>query len=441
MVCRRRLEIRPGARTGATAMARESAVKAAGEGGSAASNVGSRDDMLHGEATVTRRTVIRAIGGGLATVVVLGAGGVAIRADRQGVFSAGEGPAYAAWADWDGASGDSPAMAMVRAAILGANGHNIQPWRFMLGTDRITIAVDPLRTAGALDPLLRERDISIGAAVENLVVAASAHGYAATPSVSVDGAAPRVDITLATGGGDPSDSLFDAIPNRHTDRGAFDTGRTLTTDELEALSALNDEDDLAVVWLADDAGKAAFSDLTVAATAAIIADTEQSTDSFAWWRGDGPAIDRHKDGITIDTSGIPAWKQAAAKILPAQSRSQFDASWLSSTRDTHLPTAAAFGIVVARDLDAIPQRVAVGRLYQRLHLSAVTAGMAMQPLNQVVERRDRERQLGLEPAVGGPLAALVGGDTWAAMMPFRIGYPRGSVARSPRRPADQVVVA
>lgn len=389
---------------------------------------------------MTRRAVLRAVGGGVAAAAILGTGGVAIRADRQGVFSAGEGPAYAAWADWAGVGGDSPAMAMVRAAILGANGHNIQPWRFTLGEDRLTIEVDPQRTTGALDPLLRERDISIGAATENLVVAAAAHGYAATPSVSADGAAPQVDIALAAGGGGPSDPLFDAIPNRHTDRGAFDTGRAVTMAQMEALSALNDEDDLAVVWLTDSAAKAAFSDLTIAATEAIVTDTEQSTDSFAWWRGDGPAIDRHRDGITIDTSGIPAWKRAAAKILPAQSRSQFDASWLGSTRDTHLATAAAFGTVVARDLDAIPQRVAVGRLYQRLHLSAVAAGMAMQPLNQVVERRDRERQLGLEPSIGGPLAALVGGDAWAAMMPFRIGYPRGRIARSPRRPADQVVV-
>ncbi|MGC4106247.1 MAG: hypothetical protein QM753_07805 [Thermomicrobiales bacterium] len=386
---------------------------------------------------MSRRMVVKAIGGGVLVVAALGAGGVAIRAGQQGVFSTGEGPAYGAWQVWDGGAGDVPPMAMVRAAILAANGHNIQPWRFTVSDDHIVLEVDSARTTGALDPLLRERDISIGAATENLVLAAAAHGFAATATVTVVDGAPRIDVALAEGGSAPS--RFDAVPHRPTDRAAFDTSRPVTQASLDALAALNEDADVRMIWLSDANAMAAFSDLTIAATKAIIADSEQSEDSFAWWRGDGPTIDAHKDGITIDTSGIPAWKRAAAKILPGQSRSAFDAAWLDSTRNTHLSTAAAFGIVMARDLASIPQRVAVGRLYQRMHLAAVEGGMAMQPLNQVVERRDREEQAGFAPTIGDRLAALTGDTQWQAMMPFRIGYPTGVVLPSPRRPAEDVV--
>lgn len=47
----------------------------------------------------------------------------------------------------------------------------------------------------------------------------------------------------------------------------------------------------------------------------------------------------------------------------------------------------------------------------------------MQPLNQMCERAERERQLGLDPQFGRALSELPGGDEWQGLMPFRAGYP------------------
>jgi hypothetical protein len=40
------------------------------------------------------------------------------------------------------------------------------------------------------------------------------------------------------------------------------------------------------------------------------------------------------------------------------------------------------------------RHLAAGRVWQKLHLSATTRGLAMQPLNQPIEMIDRERQTG-----------------------------------------------
>jgi hypothetical protein len=68
-----------------------------------------------------------------------------------------------------------------------------------------------------------------------------------------------------------------------------------------------------------------------------------------------------------------------------------------------------------------------------LHLQMTVDGLGAQPLNQLVERRDREMQLGSEPRFGRALAEIVGDDSWSALMPFRIGYPTTPSMPSPRR--------
>ena len=109
-------------------------------------------------------------------------------------------------------------------------------------------------------------------------------------------------------------------------------------------------------------------------------------------------------------------------------------------RETQIPTAAAFGALVVRDpLDPV-QRLQVGRIWQRMHLSATTNGLAMQPLCQVPERIDRERSAGLPADFTAAMAAMLpaGGHP---IMTFRIGYPTTDALRSPRRPATDVVLA
>jgi hypothetical protein len=64
----------------------------------------------------------------------------------------------------------------------------------------------------------------------------------------------------------------------------------------------------------------------------------------------------------------------------------------------------------------------------------------MQPLNQMVERAEREQTTGLEPEFTFAIAAMLPDPAWQMVMPFRIGYPTQRAFLSPRRPAEEVVV-
>jgi hypothetical protein len=121
-------------------------------------------------------------------------------------------------------------------------------------------------------------------------------------------------------------------------------------------------------------------------------------------------------------------------------RASADEAWLRATREQHVATAAAFGLIAVPDARDNAMRIRGGRLWQRMHLWATRKGLAAQPLNQMSERADREQQLGIDPRFGTALRELVADAGWQALMPFRIGYPTVESQPSPRRDLQSVLV-
>lgn len=399
-----------------------------------------RDNAMPTTVPLTRRRLFRIIGGASALVTVVAVGGGAVRAVDQGVFATGDGPAYAAWGDWDGTPGEGH-LNLLRAAVLASNAHHAQPWLFAVDANGIDLFADPTRSTGANDPLDRELVVSLGCALENIVLAAGPNGLAAMVTTYPDQSQPTYAARVELSPIEPAGSaLYDAIPDRHTNRAAYKDDPVIEN-TLAAIAALNLDADIDVVWLTSPEQMRSFTDLTILATETFIADTEQSVDSYKWWRGDWDELQREKDGITLDAAGIPTLTRAFVKLMPDLSRAKSDEAWLKATVDPHLSTAAAFGVLVARDHRSDAQRLQVGRLWQRMHLWATVEGLAMQPLNQTVERRDRELSLEIAPDIGDALAALMPEPAWQAVMPFRVGYPEEPALKSPRRPAEDVVVA
>jgi nitroreductase len=387
---------------------------------------------------VSRRGFLKTLGGASALVAVGAAGALTWRAADQGVFSTNRGPAYDAWQAWNDEAGGVP-LNLVRAAVLAASAHNTQPWLFRITTNRVDLYAVTARNIGTIDSLRREMYISLGCALENLVLAADAHGLRSSVQLVPDPGdatfAARIDLAA---GAPRTSPLYKAIPIRHTNRAAY-AARPVGAPSLSAMEALIDTPDVGLVWLTSDSQKRAFREQTVRATEAIIADPEQAADDFVWYPRDWQALQAEKDGVTLDASGISPVLRTLGKLLGV-SRDQSDQGWLSATRDSQLPTAAAFGTLATHQPGDNAQRIQAGRIWQRMHLWATSQGLAMQPLNQVVERAEREQTAGLRPDFSTEVAAMIPEAGWHAVMPFRIGYPMVDALGSPRRPAEAVVV-
>lgn len=372
------------------------------------------------------------------TAVVVSAGGLSYRAYDQGVFEAGDGGAYDAWRDWEKGSGP---LALVSAAILAANPHDYQAWVFHVTPSRIDLFADRKRSLGSIDPFEREMYVGLGCALENLLQAAPAHGYRArltllpTPGQRVHAA--RVELA---GGPRRRGALYEAIPKRRTDRSAY-RSEPVARGVLAQMSALaGGLPGARLYWFTTDADRARIGTLMLDAARAITQDEQQSRDGFRLFRSSWDAIQKHNDGLTLDAQGLSALTTAVAKLLPAASRGAGDRFWVDQTRKTHTKTAAAYGIVAVPDAADPAHRLNGGRLLERTHLWAAANGIALQHMNQMTERADRERQLGLPARFGTPVQALISDPGWEPLVTFRVGYAKGDDGRrlSPRRPAEDV---
>lgn len=387
----------------------------------------------------TRRTVLKAIGIGGGAVLLAGTGVVGVRSVRNGVWDVGEGDPWALWRGWQDVPGTA---ALAAAGVLAANPHNLQPWSWVVGDGVVDLHDDPARAMPLGDPDGRERVVGYGCAVQNVVVAARARGLAAQVRAWPDPADPThvARIVLAPGPAPDEDAqrLADAIATRHSNRGPY---RGDPVDPA-TLAVLAGEEDLgaSVVWVTDPAARATLGALYVEATEAIVADEPMSVEAFSWFRDDRAQIERYRDGLTLDCQGLSPFMLAAAKILPAQSRAAGDAFWVKSTREVHTATAAAYGVVAVPDVRSARDRLAGGRLLQRVHLAAQAAGLGLQHMNQIGERIDRDRALGANDRFADRWSQVLGLPAGQALVSFRVGYPVRTANPSPRRALEAVGV-
>ncbi|MGW6281343.1 Acg family FMN-binding oxidoreductase [Kribbella sp. NPDC055071] len=382
----------------------------------------------------SRRSLLRTIGLGGATVVVAGTGALSYRVYDTAALNPGSGPAFDPWSQWRQLPGPLGAVA---AAVLAASPHNTQPWSFALGPRSIDVFVDEARGTGAVDPLRREQYVGLGCAVENLVLGAAARGLAPEVTWLPDGAEAGRVAHVELGSAQPqANPLYDAIGRRHTNRGPY-TSQAVPAQTLAELVDPTGLDGPTVQWILDPAPKAALSGLLVDAAEALTHDQQQSRDGFVWFRNSQDEIQRHRDGLVLDGQGLSPLVLSIAKLLPASSRTDGDEFWVTQTRTVHTATAAAYGVITSASPDDRRTQLEAGRLLQRVHLSATSRGIALQHMNQITERIDREATTGAAATFAPRFAELLP-DGERPLLTFRVGYPVRDARPTPRRSARSV---
>lgn len=376
----------------------------------------------------------------------ISAGGVTallgVRAFDQGVIRLSDDPALAAWKDWAGKRHSGP-LALVSAGLLAASPHNSQPWHFAVGRRGVDLFEDPARSLGAMDPFGRERLAGLGAAIHNMALASTRLGRLATVRLLPDPESPahvaRIELDTESAGAPPPHPLLPAIAARHTHRGGW-TGAPLSREDIAALLDFPRPPEIAVhIFSASSAAGQRFAALTLEATQAITEDSAMMEASHRWFRHSRRAQEMFKDGLTLATSGTPPLLAAAAAMLPPMSAAREGQYWLSATRDVHLPTASIFGIITAADPWDRRQALHAGIAWQRLHLIAAARGLAAQPLNQIPEIIDRQRQRGQPGSFAAAMATRPAGSAMRPTFAFRLGHADAPASPSLRRPVSAVI--
>jgi hypothetical protein len=380
-----------------------------------------------------------AIGGG--GLLIFAAGGLAWHAWDRGSFkNLYGGTGFEPWEDWR-SNRHEGLLGLVSAAILASNPHNSQPWLFRLTNQRVDLYADLSRRLRSPDPFLRELFIGLGCALENLMVAARGKGYRARltffPSADEPSLVARVELMP---GKVQENSQYRAIGERHTNRSAYDRARDLPPAILDALQRQVDRHDTKLLlFAADDRQGKLFADGTIDATARFVADPTMMEDSHRWFRYTLAEVNEKRDGLSLIGIGMPEWRTRVALSLPRNWLGDFGKEWLNATQNVHCATAPRFGLLAVRNRDDKIQLLEAGRLWQRLHLEGTVEGLAMHPLNQLMEIWDRDCSLDHISKADSQLSQIVSDNNWQAVFGFRCGYSGDSGKPSPRRNVTEIV--
>ena len=384
---------------------------------------------------------------GAAGAAVFGAPAVRAASEDPELHVPDLGAAYEPWRSWRADGIQSP-MTIVHAAVLAANAHDTQPWRFQIRSDRIDVYADADRHLGAMDPYRREMHLSLGCALENAVLIARSLGYTADLRTYGgllqeggvrDDAGPAASISLTQQQVEAS-PLAAAIPHRHTNRSPYQGDRSIPIDMLNLLSALASDATVRLIWITDPRARRDFANATVAATESIVTDSVMIADSDRWFRATDAQIELHRDGPTLYSAGLSPLVLLGARLMPVSTPSAHR-HWIDQTRDAQLGTRPIIGLICVKDLYDRNGALRAGRLWQRLHLQGTLLRLGMQPLNQLPECVDRERQLGGPSISRKTLTGFTGDAEWQPTFAFRVGWPTRPAAASPRRSLASVVMA
>ncbi len=319
----------------------------------------------------TRRTAL-AGGGALA---VAGAGGAAL-GYRQMASMGGYDEAVAATRA--ALSHDPSLHELVRFATLAPNGHNTQPWQFRVAAEHIDILPDFARRTPVVDPDDHHLFVSLGAAAENLALAAAARGRPGEVSFDPSGSG-AVHVTLGRGIPDPS-PLFEAIRHRQSTRADYDS-RPLGASELTHLAAAAKVPGVDLVIVTDRAQMTKLTDLVVTGNSAQMADPAFVTELKQWLRFTPREALARGDGLFSAASGLPVVPTWAGPFM-------FDTfAGAKSENDKYagqLRSSSGLAVFVGDRADPL-HWVQVGRACQRFALAATALGLKHAFMNQPVE--------------------------------------------------------
>lgn len=313
----------------------------------------------------------------------------------------------------EGSEGDRLRF-LLRYAVLAPSTRNTQPWRFRVGEDRIELHADLDRWQRVADPDQREIYISLGCALENLLIAARHFGYRSVADYlsGVDEETPAVRIRFEPGVPMvvPADPRFDALRLRRTNHGLYD-GSPVAADDLAAIAEDCSEPELRLHWITDEGGRAAVDDLLMKADAVLLSDPEYL----------------HELGEVIGTGafGTP-WllstigRFAMAHLSPAALMARADHRAITSS--------PAIGVIIAHG-NTRPAQVRVGQVLERIYLTATVRGLSLQPVSQLLQVGE----------VRDALTAMLPGASAVPLQPFRLGRAAAVRSHTPRRDVDEVV--
>lgn len=276
---------------------------------------------------------------------------------------------------------------ILEAAIQAPSADNHHRIRFHVVAEGLEIhsTATGLPAAGGYRRILEL--LSLGAMLENLVLAASHYGWSAMPTLFPDPAQPQVLCRIAWSRGKPDgETLWEAIPARQTNRRLVFRGPIMNAQERASLErAAEWEPEIQLVWLDAHDNRRRVAGLMRRAEAARFRVRALHRDLFSAVRFDVGWHAPCAEGLPPGALGVERPLRAGFTLMRhwpvMRALNLFGAHHLLGWRAAALPCRLAphIGLITLGEVTDM-RIVLAGRVFERVWLMATRLGLALQPM-------------------------------------------------------------
>jgi hypothetical protein len=313
---------------------------------------------------------------------------------------------------------------MVYYATLAPSSHNTQPWRFKVEDELITILPNYHRALPVVDPDNHELFISLGCALENLLIAATRFGYEYNVQVST-GERARIEISLEETFEEDNYSLFEMMDVRQTTRNKYD-GKAIESTDLILLKETARQEDVECVIITERNQITPVIELVKEACLLQYSSKEFTKELTYWVRFNNSMALRSHDGLSNAVTKNRSVPSLLGKLLTTL----FNTPTRVANKAEELVNSSSALVVFVADRNDEIGWVNLGRSFERFALAATALGIHHAHENMPCEETSVRKKL-------AELLKLDDGEQ--PLLLLRIGYSE-KMPYSYRRPIKEVII-
>jgi|SRR3989339_349459 len=312
---------------------------------------------------------------------------------------------------------------IIRLATLAPSGHNTQPWYFSVNKNVITILPDYSRSLPVVDPDDHALFISLGCALENLVIAAEQYGYRPDIKYSLEKEkSEKIEIELKKNDDFRDNELFKAIPQRQATRQRFN-GKPIPEKDLQTLNTASSQEGVIFKIFTEETEIEPLIEFVKEGNRIQFNNKQFVDELVSWIRFSKSDAERLRDGLRSAVIGAPSIPQWMGKVIMKFSSPENEAKKCEKS----MKSSSGLMLFIAMNDDRLSW-INLGRSFERVVLRATLLNIKHAHLNMPCE----------EISVRQKLQKHLGLSNEQPLLLLRIGYA-DSMPKSFRRPVEDVL--
>jgi hypothetical protein len=315
-----------------------------------------------------------------------------------------------------------PAIEILTLASRAPSGHNTQPWTVsIVDREHWIIGIDESRRLPAVDAAARETLLSLGAFLENLVVAAAHHGYKVEYDVVAHSSADAGVVDLRLRKAAPAPQPLDRIRSRRTVRNGHLASEIKSAD----LAFVTGQEEGFHYFPRSTAAAKYLSEGTLAANRRQAFRDPAAEELANWIRWSARDAAKLRNGLTpasMEIEGMAGWYVShfynRASVLSKSFRETTIAQVMERVGQ------GGGWLVISSAGTALPTLIDCGRKAERMWLRLREKKIAIHPMTQMLEEAPWRDQVGNTLGIDGVPQFIL-------RIGYRSSYPNPVSARMP----------